>query len=243
MCSFAQTTNVWTDNFESPTVWDNWSVDNGVWEIGKPLTGPPIVGGYRAHEGTNCAATVLNGNYPASTSSRLIRSLPFVVPSASQNPRLQFWHWYQFAGSSYGVVQIKYGTNPWTDLSPRYYTTGSGVWTRPVVDLSAYAGKAVQIAFQIVADGNIADGWDVDQVSVVKGPYIVGFTNGATESFESGFGDWYAETGTWEVGVPTSGPGGAHSGINCLATVLGGNYEDDRSSRFISPAFVVPSAD
>jgi hypothetical protein len=68
----AQTT-VWQDNFESPTVWDNWSVDNGVWEIGTPLTGPATnSAGYRTHEGTNCAATVLNGNYPASTSSRLL---------------------------------------------------------------------------------------------------------------------------------------------------------------------------
>ena len=246
----AQTTNVWTDNFESPTVWDNWSVDNGVWEIGAPLTGPATnSAGYRTHEGTNCAATVLAGNYPASTSSRLIRTLPFVVPSAAQNPRLQFWQWYQFSGNSYGVVQIKYGTNAWIDLSPRYYATGSGVWTRPVVDLSAYAGKAVQIAFQIVTDGNVADGWDVDQVSVVKGPYTVGFTNGAVESFEQGIGDWYAETGTWEVGVPTYGlptnaaGSMAHSGTNCLATVLGGNYEEDRSSRFISPPFVMPGAD
>jgi len=243
-------TVVWQDNFESPTVWDNWSVDNGVWEIGAPLTGPATnSAGYSTHEGTNCAATALDGNYPANTSSRLIRTLPFLVPVASQNPRLQFWHWYQFSGSSYGVVQIKYGSNPWTDLSPRYYATGSGVWTRPVVDLSAYGGKAVQIAFQIVADGNVADGWDVDEVRVVKGDYVVGFTNNAVESFELGLGDWYTETGTWEVGVPTYGPPTnavgqrAHGGTNCVATVLGGNYEDDRSSRFISPPFVVPSAD
>jgi hypothetical protein len=249
VCSFAQTTIIWQDNFESPTVWDNWSVDNGVWEIGKPLTGPATnSAGYRTHEGTNCAATVLNGNYPASTSSRLIRTLPFVVPSASQNPRLQFWHWYQFSGNSYGVVQLKYGTNPWTDLSPRYYATGSGVWTRPVVDLSVYAGKAVQIAFQIVADGNVADGWDVDEVRLVTGNYVVGFTNNAVEGFELGLGDWYAETGSWEVGVPTSGPPTnafghrAYSGTNCAATVLGGDYSDG-NSRLISPPFVVPTVD
>ena len=245
----AQTTNVWTDSFERADPTDQWSVDNGIWEFGNPATGPATnSAGYRTHEGTNCAATVLAGNYPGSTSSRLIRTLPFVVPAANQNPRLQFWHWYAFSGNSYGVVQIKYGTNNWADLSPRYYATGSGVWTRPVVDLSAFGGKAVQIAFQINADGNVADGWDVDRVSVIKGLYTVGFTNGATESFESGLGDWYAETGTWEVGVPTYGPptnvigSRAHSGTNCIATVLGDYYEDDRSSRLISPSFVVPSA-
>src|ERR1017187_10281358 len=241
---WTQTTNVWTDNFERTDPTDQWSVDNGVWEFGNPATGPAVNGaGYRTHDGTNCAATVLAGNYPANTSSRLIRTTPFVVPAANQNPRLQFWHWYAFSGNSYGVVQIKYGTNPWTDLSPRYYNSGGAAWSRPVVDLSAYAGKAIQIAFQIVADGYVNDGWDVDQVSVVKGPYTVGFTNGAIESFEQGIGDWYDETGTWEVGVPTSGPGAAHSGTNCAATVLGGNYAGNTDGRLDSPPFVVPTAD
>jgi hypothetical protein len=242
--AFAGTTNIWTENFESSSIWDGWSVDNGVWEVGAPTTGPVTNSlGFRTHEGSNCAATVLTGNYPANTSSRLIRTTPFVVPSAAQNPRLQFWHWYQFSGNSYGVVQIKYGTNAWVDLSPHYSGTASGVWTRPVVDLKAYAGKAVQLAFRIVADGSVNDGWDIDEVSVIKGDITVGFTDGLTESFETGIGDWSSETGTWEVGVPTSGPGSAHSGTNCLATVLRGNYFDGLESRFVSPSFVVPNAD
>lgn len=38
----------------------------------------------------------------------------------------------------------------------------------------------------------------------------------------AGWNEWTAEQGVWEVGVPTSGPGAAHSGSNCVATVLGG---------------------
>jgi hypothetical protein len=60
------------------------------------------------------------------------------------------------------------------------------------------------------------------------------------ESFESGWRDWYAEDGTWEIGKPTSGPGAAHAGTNCAATVLAGNYADDTSGRLVSPSFVVP---
>ncbi len=243
----SQTTTVWTDNFESPSVWDNWSVDNGVWEIGAPTTGPATnSAGYRTHEGANCAATVLAGDYPANISSRLIRVTPFVVPSAAQNPRLEFWHWYEFSGGSFGVVQIKYGTNNWTDISPRYYAN-SIMWTRPVVDLKAYAGKAVQIAFLIDSDGSVDDGWDIDEVRVVKGNYSIGFTNNAAEGFELGLGDWSSETGIWEVGVPTSGPTTnalgwrAYAGTNCAATVLDGNYTEDRSSRLVSPPFVVPT--
>ena len=66
--------------------------------------------------------------------------------------------------------------------------------------------------------------------------------------FPEGFEDaaagdrWLADYGVWEIGVPTSGPGSAHGGSNCLATILSGNYTDDRRSRVVSPAFVVPEA-
>jgi len=45
------------------------------------------------------------------------------------------------------------------------------------------------------------------------------------EGFENGLGDWYAESGVWQVGVPTSGPGAAHTGTNCAATVLSGKSD------------------
>ena len=77
---------------------------------------------------------------------------------------------------------------------------------------------------------------------MVTGP-IQTLAANVPQSFETGLGDWYVEGGDWEVGVPTSGPGSAHSGTNCAATVLGGNYADETSGRLDSPAFVVPSAD
>jgi hypothetical protein len=63
------------------------------------------------------------------------------------------------------------------------------------------------------------------------------------EGFEGGWGDWYADNGVWEIGRPTSGPGGAHGGTQVAATTLAGNYSDySQPSRLISPSFVVPSA-
>jgi hypothetical protein len=46
------------------------------------------------------------------------------------------------------------------------------------------------------------------------------------EDFESSNGGYvaYPVTGAWEWGVPTSGPGAAHSGTQLWATVLAGNY-------------------
>src|SRR5690349_8801300 len=60
----SQATITWQENWESPVAQDNWYADNGYWEIGVPTYGPPTNSlGWRAHQGTNCAGTVLNGNY------------------------------------------------------------------------------------------------------------------------------------------------------------------------------------
>ena len=62
-----------------------------------------------------------------------------------------------------------------------------------------------------------------------------------TGSFESGWGDWSADRGVWEVGTPTAGPDSCHSGSNCAGTVLGGNYPADTDSRLISPSIMLPT--
>ena len=61
-------------------------------------------------------------------------------------------------------------------------------------------------------------------------------------NFEGGWGDWYADNGTWDVGVPTAGPDSAYSPGNCAATNLSGYYSPDTQTRLISPYFTVPNA-
>jgi hypothetical protein len=39
----------------------------------------------------------------------------------------------------------------------------------------------------------------------------------------------------WEVGIPTSGPGSAHTGVNVLATKLAGDYDVDQEVGYRSP--------
>src|SRR5689334_3727684 len=55
------------------------------------------------------------------------------------------------------------------------------------------------------------------------------------EDFEGPTPGWTSDTGTvapvWEIGVPISGPGSAHQGDRVAATVLGGNYPENRTSR------------
>jgi len=229
---------LWSETYEG-TWTTNWHVDGGTWQIGHPNSGP---GGAFREE--CCAATVLGGNYSEPVDSRLIRHTAFVVPPESQNPRLRFWHWYSFSTSDYAQVHIKVEGGSWQTLFSNYTATGSGCWTRPYISLAAYAGESVQIAFKFHSQiygstTDVSSGWYIDQVMVETGQ--VEFCN--PENFESGLGNWSARRGTWQVGAPGAGPGGAHSGTKCAGTRLNGNYYEPVDSRLVSPPFVVPSAE
>lgn len=170
--AIAQTDTLWSENWEDSWSSD-WHITFGTWEVGDPTSGPGS-----AHSELNCAATILSGNYSNDVdSTRLIRHTSFVVPTANENPRLRFWHWYSFTinDSDYGKVQIKVaGAQNWEDLSDGFYHDWSGgIWTRPFIDLSAYAGLSVQIAFYFHSDGGYVEaGWYIDDINIL--PDIVG---------------------------------------------------------------------
>ena len=227
----------WTEDWEGNwTV--NWHVDNGTWEVGTPTSGPDS-----AYNGLNCAATVLGGDYSEPVDSRLIRHSSFVVPPASENPRLRFWYWFSFNLDDWGEVQIKTNSGDWESISNMMENYGSTSWSYGMIDISSYSGDTVQIAFHFHSQphyyyGDVSSGWYIDDVSLMTGAYV--FNN--PEGFESGFGDWSADEGSWEVGIPTSGPDSAYNGVNCAGTNLEGNYQEPADSRLITPPFVIPPA-
>src|SRR6185503_2519173 len=102
-------------------------------------------------------ATVLAGDYTEGVRSHLV-SPAFLVPPASQNPRLRFWHWFNFNDSDFGQVQIRINDGAWTNLGPAYAGSGGGVWTYESIDLNAYAGQNVQLAFYFQSDVNFFTG-------------------------------------------------------------------------------------
>ena len=234
-------TAYWSDNFET-NAGSRWA-NNGVWHIGSPAAGPALnTNGFRTHSSTNCASTQ---NYPYSQDARLVCTNYnganwLVVPAANRFPRLRFWHWFNF-DNALGYVELRIGTNAWQQISPTYENNnGSGVWSRPAIDLSAFAGRSVQLAFHFTSGCCIGNslGWFVDDVAVVTNAPVLTLP----ESFEAGIGDWTVDLGTWEAGKPVSGPNAAHTGTNCAGTVLAGNYGNAVDSRLISPPFRVPAS-
>ena len=222
---------LWTEDWEGNWI-DDWNVTYGTWQVGTPASGPGS-----AYAGQNCAATVLDGYYPPNADTRIEQLKPFLVPSADLKPRLRFWHWYFIPVEDAGEVQIKVGTGDWITISPTYNFESGGIWTYSYIDLTEFADLSVKIAFHLVSsESNNNTGWYIDDISVITGPVLYNNPN----TWESGLGDWYVDRGTWEVGAPTSGPGGVYSGQNCAATILNGFYTTNIDSRLISPTFQVP---
>ncbi len=245
--SFAENEKIlWSEDWERDNWSDDWHADQGTWDAGVITSGPGS-----AYTGQNCAATVLDGKYIENVRSRFIRHIDFTVPSAEENPHLRFWHWVSNGGGDYGKVQIRVsGNTEWEDIPAGYYSGNKGgVWSHTYLDLSAYADSLVQISFYFYSkptagyygnETNVSSGWYIDDITVLYGGDFI-FNN--PEDWESGIDDWYVDSGTWQIGVPTSGPDSSYAGQNCAATVLGGNYYEWVSSRLISPLFVVPASD
>jgi hypothetical protein len=225
---------VFHDDFESG--WGSWWADNGIWDVGEPIVGPP-----GAHSGQWCAGTILDGNYPDHANTRLISSY-ITLPTVSGDERikLKFWQWFNIEnGNDQGVVQISVSPGVWETISSPEFDGGGVVWTQYAADLSDYAGETIRLGFYFSSDFSIGyHGWYIDDVSIEVGP--PDFPN--PEAFELGVGDWCADNGLWEVGEPTAGPPSAHSGENCAGTVLGGGYANHANTRLISPEITLTPA-
>ncbi|HEY4416812.1 MAG TPA: choice-of-anchor J domain-containing protein [Verrucomicrobiae bacterium] len=242
--SYAETA-IWSDNFETNAA-SRWTTSS-IWQIGAPTIGPAS-----AHSSSRCATTGLNTGAAANVDARLICTNYngtnwLQIPAANQFPRLRFWQWFNFVNAEGYVEILSFGSTNWQTISATNIGVGatanysSGVWSRPSIDLSAFAGTSVQVAFHFTSGPGgwgTDPGWYVDDVAVVTNTPVIN----NPENFESGLGDWSVETGTWEVGKPTSGPNSAHGGTNCAGTVLAGNYGWNMDTRLISPPFVVPAS-
>ena len=228
----------WEDFEDSDS---QWEIDNGIWEIGEPTSGPSS-----SYEGSSVAATNLSGNYSDNdTDSRLISpSIDLPGAGADEEILLRFWQWYAYEYRDRGHVQISVwdgsAWGDWTTLLESAQEYANSGWSRVGVDLTAYEGQRVRIAFyHLEHSSSASSGWYIDGVEIWHG--VPSFA--PVEGFESGWDDWYTDHGVWQIGEPSSGPSGAYEGSSVAGTILSGNYPSyDTDSRLISPSFYLPGA-
>lgn len=218
----------------------DWWVENGVWKFGVPTQGPNPL------SGTDVVATMLDGNYPRFTNSRLVSPTFAIDPLATADEEvwLRFWSWFRYEGGDLGFFQIRVqdpATGVWSAWQDLLLTSKaelySPMWTRAAVELTEYAGETVRVSFVHTEDNDtgLDLGWYVEDLEFWRGVP----TFHPAEPFETGPGDWWTENGVWEFGAPTQGPGNALNGTGVVATVLDANYPRFTNSRLVSPTFTI----
>ena len=215
----------------------NWSAENGVWQVGE-------VDNDYCFGGSQCAATVLNGNYPANTDSRLL-SPRFDLPEAEpmEEIRLRFREAFFYRTGDSGQVQLCVWDSA-TSTCGDWVSVGSTVfessdWSRRDIDLTAYAGQTIRLAFYHTADfsnNTRSSGWFIDNIQIVSGvPVFDG-----TFEVGDGWGDWSADAGIWQIGAVDGDY--CFEGAQCAATRLNANYYANTDSRLISAKVELPAA-
>jgi hypothetical protein len=224
---------IYSENFEDG--WGSWYADNGVWQVGPPSAGPS-----GAHSGNQCAGTVLDGFYPPNADSQLISpSIQLNEIIGVEEIHLRYWHWFSYQTADAGYIQVRVwdesagSWSDWQNVGGNIVNTSPG-WSVNDIDLTGYAGKLIKIAFNHTAADPYPGapesyGWYIDDIEIIKKPPVF------VGNFESGWSDWYADNGLWQVGEPTAGPSDANAGSNCAGTMLDGLYTPNADSRLISP--------
>jgi hypothetical protein len=113
-----------------------------------------------------------------------------------------------------------------------WYSLDGGVsWDNECVTVSGDVGAG------ILPGTGLSTTWDAgaDAVDLIDTQFSLrvyaddgGFDIWA-EDFEQGCPAGWTLGGDWQCGAPTSGPGAAYGGLNCLATGLDGNYNNNQA--------------
>ncbi|MEW8971875.1 MAG: S8 family serine peptidase, partial [Mesobacillus sp.] len=134
------------------------------WEWGIPTSGPNS-----AASGEKVYATNLEGNYTNGMREMLV--MPSIFLSGDQ-AYLQFKQWHSFEVSAstgtaydYGYIMVSPNGQDWTQLA--MVKGNSDGWVDAEVDLSAYTGKGLYIAFYTFSDSSAnRPGWYIDDVAL-----------------------------------------------------------------------------
>ncbi|GAA5484465.1 hypothetical protein [Haloferula sargassicola] len=162
------------------------------------LPGWTVTGDWQAMPGTGrgggAALVDSPGDYLASTDT----NARFAVDLRGMDwPVLRFWDHFAFAGGSYGEMEVSTNGSSWTVL---YDATGiRTAWREQAIDLSTWKNEErLFIRFRRAADGNVADGWTIDDLSVTDHDSAPGYPVWADADTDAG--PWLASRWTSVAG-------------------------------------------
>lgn len=230
-------------NFEANAGGFTFGGENSSWAWGDFTSGPG-----HAISGTKGIATNPAGDYNINELSWAMS--PVVDLSGvgtGQTAFIEWWAWLFTESATYtwDVASVEFTTNgtTWTTVwgpSPRQDTAYHK--EQLVIDPAYYVAN-FQFRFWFKSDlSGVRAGWYVDDIGLGWIPFDSSVTPVTTFHFDGAEGEEEWTTGstgtginTWAKGVPTTGPGVAHSTPNVWATNLDGNYNNSEVSFITSP--------
>lgn len=146
---------------------ETFATSQGEWTINNvELDGLSYVWAWNSYKYMKASAFVSNVTH--ATESWLVS--PKIDLSAATMPGLQFSHTHKFAGTPAEELTLwvkEYGAAEWTQVTiPTYGTNNDWTFVTAAVDLSAWAGKKVQIGFKYTSTTSAAATWEVKNVVV-----------------------------------------------------------------------------
>lgn len=132
------------------------------WVWGSPESGPGS-----AYSGENVIATNLTGTYAPNSSTALIAP-PINLADSPEGALLSFKQWYDLEdGSDFGSVYLATEENDYEFEQLLTVTGSSEDWVSQYIDLTAYAGQKVYLAFVLSSDSSAeGEGWYIDDFSL-----------------------------------------------------------------------------
>jgi subtilisin family serine protease len=195
------------------------------WRWGTPTSGPGT-----AHSCNKVWATNPLGDYANGEDGYAVGPTVDLSAYAGQSLYLSWWQWLQTEECcDYASAEVSNdGGTTWTRVYGEVRGNVDPQWTRHWLLLDpSYAVSDFRIRFHLYTDGSVTfPGYYVDDIGILPvSPHVV-----YSQDFEASNGGFTpGGTTSWAWGVPTSGPGSAHSGTKVWATNLAGNYGNNEN--------------
>ncbi|MCM3272826.1 S8 family serine peptidase [Paenibacillus elgii] len=152
-------------NFEEHIQGFEFGGDTGIWEWGAPTSGPG-----KAYSGTKVLATKLDGKYPVGTKSFVV--MPLIDLRDSQHTILSFTHWYKLGSWMSAIfdkaeIFVASSKTGFAFDRVKHFDFQSYGWKTDYLDLSAYAGEQVFVAFNLNGEYGSDFGWYIDNLELI----------------------------------------------------------------------------
>jgi hypothetical protein len=84
-----------------------------------------------------------------------------------------FWNWFSYPLYGSGQVQVSVsdsGTSTWSAWTAvdTAVSGSSSIWSLKAVDLTAYAGQRIRVAFLHNGEVSVSTGWYIDSIGFVQ---------------------------------------------------------------------------